>query len=100
MTLPVEEVIIGDIIIVRPGERIAMDGQVLEGHSTVNRNSITGESVPVEKRPGMKYMRGPLTNEVLEIVATKLVHDQHYFRIIEHGGRGPGTAGTCAAIHR
>ncbi len=83
MTLPVEEVIIGDIIIVRPGERIAMDGQVLEGHSTVNQAPITGESVPVEKRPGDEIYAGTINERgSLEIAVTKLANDNTISRII------------------
>jgi Cd2+/Zn2+-exporting ATPase len=52
VTLPVEEIAVGDIIIVRPGGRIAMDGKVSTGYSTVNEAPITGESIPVEKQPG------------------------------------------------
>ncbi|HWP29201.1 MAG TPA: copper-translocating P-type ATPase, partial [Chloroflexota bacterium] len=50
--LPVEEVLVGDIVIVRPGEKIPVDGVVIEGQSAVDESMITGESLPVEKRPG------------------------------------------------
>jgi Cu+-exporting ATPase len=52
LDLPVEEVVVGDIVVVRPGEKIAVDGTVLEGGSSVDESMITGESIPVEKRPG------------------------------------------------
>ncbi|TRY21144.1 cation-transporting P-type ATPase, partial [Brevibacillus sp. LEMMJ03] len=52
LRLPVEEIVVGDVIIVKPGERIAMDGNVVSGVSTVNQAPITGESMPVEKEPG------------------------------------------------
>jgi Cu+-exporting ATPase len=50
--LPVEQVEIGDIVIVRPGERVPVDGIVTEGHSAVDESMLTGESLPVEKGPG------------------------------------------------
>ncbi|HYN69379.1 MAG TPA: heavy metal translocating P-type ATPase, partial [Candidatus Eisenbacteria bacterium] len=50
--LPVEEVMPGDEVIVRPGEKVAVDGQIVEGNSTLDESMLTGESVPVDKGPG------------------------------------------------
>ncbi|MGQ9503109.1 MAG: heavy metal translocating P-type ATPase [Anaerolineae bacterium] len=52
MELPVEQVVVGDVVLVRPGERIPVDGIILEGHSTVDESMLTGESIPVDKQPG------------------------------------------------
>jgi Cu+-exporting ATPase len=52
MTIPVDTVQIGDLIMVRPGERIPVDGVVLEGYSAVDESMVTGESIPVEKQAG------------------------------------------------
>jgi Zn2+/Cd2+-exporting ATPase len=81
--LPVEKIIIGDIIIVRPGERIAMDGKVSTGYSTVNQAPITGESIPVEKQPGDEIYAGTINERgSLEIKVTKLARDNTISRII------------------
>ncbi len=50
--IPVEQVQVGDMILVRPGEKIPVDGEVVEGASTVDQSVVTGESIPVEKQPG------------------------------------------------
>jgi Cu+-exporting ATPase len=50
--IPVEDVVIGDIVVVRPGEKIPVDGEMVEGRSSVDESMLTGESIPVEKNPG------------------------------------------------
>ncbi|MEW6635220.1 MAG: cation transporter, partial [Actinomycetota bacterium] len=55
-----EEVGVGELVVVRPGERLAVDGRVVEGHTTVDEAPVTGESVPVEKGPGDTVFSGSL----------------------------------------
>lgn len=52
MDIPIETVEVGDIIIIRPGEKIPVDGEVIEGRSSIDESMLTGESIPVEKQPG------------------------------------------------
>jgi len=83
MSLPVEEILLGDVLIVRPGEKIAMDGVVIDGSSTVNQAAITGESAPVKKTAGCGVFAGTFNQEgVLEVKVTKLVGDTTIARII------------------
>ncbi len=63
--VPVDAVEVGDIVIVRPGEKIPVDGVVIEGHSAVDESMITGESLPVDKKPGDKVIGATLNKEGL-----------------------------------
>ena len=63
INLPVSQVSVGEIFIVRPGEKIALDGQVLNGTSSVDQAPITGESVPVQKEVGDDVYAGSINNE-------------------------------------
>lgn len=81
--VPVEEIQVGDIMLIRPGEKIAMDGRIIKGESAINQAAITGESVPVEKVPGAEVYAGTLnTHGSLEVEVTKLVQDTTIARII------------------
>jgi Cu+-exporting ATPase len=68
--LPVEQVQVGDIVVVRAGERIAVDGEVVDGASHVDESLITGESLPVAKHPGDRVTGGAINGEGLLLVRT------------------------------
>ena len=73
LDLPVEQVVVGDIVRVRPGERIAVDGQVVDGRSHVDESLITGESLPVLKAPGDRATGGSINAEGALTVKTLAV---------------------------
>ncbi|MGE7639362.1 heavy metal translocating P-type ATPase [Peribacillus frigoritolerans] len=79
----VEEITVGDIIIVKPGDKIPLDGEIIQGESSVNQAPITGESIPVDKEIGDTVYAGTINeNGSLEIKVTKLVEDTTISKII------------------
>jgi len=71
--VPVEKVMVGDILIVKPGEKIPVDGIVIDGYSSVDQSIVTGESIPVEKRVGDEVIGASINKTgVLKIRATKV----------------------------
>ena len=82
--IPIEQVRLGDLAIVKPGERIAVDGVVREGQSSVNQAPITGESVPVEKALSEKVFAGSVNGDgVLVIEVSAAVGDRTLDRVIK-----------------
>lgn len=63
LDLPIDEVVLGDIILVRPGEKIPVDGKITKGSSAVDESMITGESIPVEKNPGDKVIGATINKQ-------------------------------------
>lgn len=83
LEMDTEEVRIGDVLIVKPGQKIAMDGVVLSGESAVNQAAITGESIPEVKTPGADVFAGTLNEEgALQVTVTKRVEDTTIAKII------------------
>jgi len=82
--LPVEEVLVGDIIVVKPGQKIPVDGRVLEGYSSVDESMITGESIPLEKSKGDEVI-GATINKTgsFKFEATKVGRDTALAQIIK-----------------
>ncbi|MEP6874755.1 MAG: heavy metal translocating P-type ATPase [Burkholderiales bacterium] len=73
LSVPIAEVRAGDVVIVRPGERVPVDGRVLEGASHVDESLITGESLPVARHPGERVTGGSINGEGLLAVTTTAV---------------------------
>ena len=82
--IPVEQVLIGDTVIVKPGEKIPMDGVILEGHSSVDESMVTGESIPVEKTAGEEVIGATINKTgTFKFKATKIGKDTMLAQIIK-----------------
>jgi Cu+-exporting ATPase len=82
--IPVDEVQIGDTVIVRPGEKIPVDGVILEGHSSVDESMVTGESIPVEKISGEEVIGATLNKTgTFKLKATKVGKETLLAQIIQ-----------------
>ena len=80
--VPVEEIRIGDEILVRPGDKVPLDGRVVSGHSDVNESPLTGESLPSDKVPGDEVFAGTINGRgMLDVRVTRLVRDTRLARI-------------------
>ncbi|MBW4437134.1 MAG: cadmium-translocating P-type ATPase [Pleurocapsa minor GSE-CHR-MK-17-07R] len=83
LTVPLEAIVIGDLLQIKPGERIPVDGLVRAGHSSVDQSPITGESMPVEKNGGEIVYAGTLNGQgALDVEATQAAQDTVLARII------------------
>lgn len=84
MRVPVEELVVGDVFIVHPGEAVATDGEIIDGRSSLNQAPVTGESVPVEKAVGDTVFAATLNGEgALSVRVTKTTADNTLARIIQ-----------------
>lgn len=83
-TVPLEEVCVGDHILIRPGERIPVDARILSGVSAVDESAMTGEPIPVEKQMGDDILAGTLNhNGVLRAITTKVGEDTTLGKVIK-----------------
>lgn len=82
--IPVEDVVVGDIVVVKPGSKVPVDGDVVGGASYVDESMITGEPVPPLKSPGSRVVGGTInTNSVLSVKATKVGQETVLAQIIQ-----------------
>lgn len=82
--VPPEAVAVGEIIVIKPGERIPLDGKIIEGHSTLDMSALTGESVPVDVEHGAEIMSGSVNlSGVIKAVVTKVFSESTVSRILE-----------------
>lgn len=84
MELPIEQIYVGDLMIVRPGDRIPLDGDIVEGSSSLDLSVITGESMPVRKGVGDAVLSGAINQQgALEVRVTRLAKDSTIARLIK-----------------
>jgi Cu+-exporting ATPase len=97
--VPVSKVKVGDVIIIRPGGSIPVDGTVQEGESAVDESMLTGESIPVDKRPGDKIAGGTINLEgFLKFEATRVGKDTALARIIRLVQEAQGSKAPIQAL--
>ena len=106
LDIPVEQVAVGDIVVIRPGDRLPVDGEVTSGYSAVDESILTGESLPIEKQVGSKVFTASINKTgSFEFKATKVGSDTalaHIVKLIEdaQGSKAPiqGFADRISAI--
>jgi Cu+-exporting ATPase len=97
--IPIGEVRVGDTLVVRPGEKIPVDGVVLDGRSSVDESMLTGESLPVDKRPGSEVIGATLNKAgMLRIQATKVGADSALAQIIRLVEQAQGSKAPIQAL--
>ncbi|MFR6291090.1 MAG: heavy metal translocating P-type ATPase [Peptococcaceae bacterium] len=83
MEIPVEQVLVGDTVVVKPGQRIPVDGQITQGSTSVDQSAITGESIPVEKEPGDTVIAATINKGgFIRFTASKVGNDTTFAQII------------------
>jgi Cu+-exporting ATPase len=82
--IPIEEVLVGDILLIKPGEKIPVDGKIIEGFSAIDESMLTGESVPVDKGTGDEVIGATINkNGFIKVEATKVGRDTALAQIIK-----------------
>lgn len=95
MMIPVEDVVVGDALIIKPGEKVPVDGEIIKGHTSIDESMLTGESIPVEKTVGESVFGATMNNNgSITISATKVGRDtalQSIVKIVEQaqGSKAP-----------
>jgi len=97
--IPIDEVEIGDVILVRPGEKIPVDGEIIEGHTAIDESMLTGESIPVDKKVGDKVYAASLnTNGMIRFKATRVGSDTALAQIIRLVEEAQGSKAPIAKL--
>ena len=97
--IEIENVMVGDILIVKPGEKIPVDGVVIDGHTSVDESMLTGESIPIEKRAGDNVIGASINkNGTIKYQATKIGKDTVLSQIIHLVEEAQGTKAPIAKM--
>ena len=97
--VPVEQVMTGDVFVVRPGENIPVDGVIIEGNTAVNESALTGESIPVDKQEGDQVSAATLnTSGYIKCRATRVGEDTTLSKIIQMVSDAAATKAPIAKI--
>ena len=99
LIIPIDEVAVGDIVIVKPGEKLPVDGEVIEGLTSIDEAMLTGESIPVEKSPGSKVYGASINkNGSIKYKATKVGKDTALAQIIRLVEEAQGSKAPIAKL--
>ncbi|MFW2489289.1 heavy metal translocating P-type ATPase [Clostridium chromiireducens] len=99
MTMPIEEVIVGDIILVKPGEKLPVDGEIIEGNTSVDESMLTGESIPVEKTIGSSVIGASINKTgFIKYKATKVGKDTALAQIVKLVEEAQGSKAPIAKL--
>ncbi len=99
ITVPIEEVIVGDVVLVKPGEKLPVDGEVIEGNTSIDESMLTGESIPVEKSIGSKVIGASINKTgFIKYKATKVGDDTALAQIIKLVEDAQGTKAPIAKL--
>lgn len=99
MTVPIEEVITGDIVIVKPGEKLPVDGEVIEGSTSIDESMLTGESIPVEKTVGSSVVGASINKSgFIKYRATKVGKDTALSQIVKLVEEAQGSKAPIAKL--
>ena len=99
MTVPIEEVIAGDIVIVKPGEKLPVDGEVIEGNTSIDESMLTGESIPVEKTVGSSVIGASINKTgFIKYRATKVGKDTALSQIVKLVEEAQGSKAPIAKL--
>lgn len=99
INVPIEQIAVGDVVLARPGERIAVDGVVIDGRSAVDESMITGESLPVDKKPGDSVVGGTVNKEgLLRFETARIGKDTALAQIIRLVEQAQGSKAPIQAL--
>ena len=99
MTVPIEEVLVGDIVMVKPGEKLPVDGEVIEGNTSIDESMLTGESIPVEKTIGSNVIGASINKTgFIKYRATKVGKDTALSQIVKLVEEAQGSKAPIAKL--